>query len=615
MEGISCPKIVLTHLVFLLLLFVASPCLSMGTRGSVPQADAINLQVGKYYRVNPDGSFTMRLYFKTLLNTYKGKKDRGDFRFAYNSAFERVDVRLARTILPDGKIIEVGPKEINDIVDPSTQGASIFSGARVKVVNFPAVEKGCIIELELVKHSCLGFWGLESFSLADPCREKKVTIDLPYTSRLNYHIGSSKIHLTKHQNGDRLMLEWTGKQLEKSPDDPLSPPLENRPSTLIFSSFGSWQQVATWLRKRVLEKVPAIGGQSGSQETLAVFEGADALYCLLTKKLEILPIGLFQTRFKFQPPAQTLHSGYGSQVDAALLFYSLLKARGKAPELMAANARGIWIKGLRDLCSPRLFDTILVKVNKKYYSFDRKDLSPGITGMDGQMCLGLDSGRLQYITDVRPKDSSSKYEVSFPKDFVTEYRYRTRRTGIGAQGMRRMFKDLTPREFEVTSAIFFHSLNPLARPMSPVKITGLEPLAGPVELFARYQVRDFVISNATSFIFQVPRITLLDVLATFPDDRKSDLFIKRRESARVEFSMTIPESYEMISLPPDIEGSQGPVSWKNVCSAFGKRVDCVRTVKVKRGFVKKGAEFKRLRGQVLELFDPEQNCLQLRPRD
>ncbi len=593
-------------------LFAVGSCRAMGVSPPAHVPDAVNLLVKKHYRVNPDGSYSMDIYFKTRLNTYKGKKDRGDFKLGYNSVFEKVEVRLARTILPDGRIIEVGQKEINDIIDPSTQRASIFSGARLKIVNFPSVEKGCTIELEMVKQSRLGFWGMESFRLSDPCRQKTVIIDTPADMPVNFQLAFKKVRFSESRKGDRRILEWTGRQLEKAPDDPLSPMVENLESTLVFSSFRSWKQVGSWFRDILLGGRGMHQGHIVPKALESAGEPAD-LYCLLAKRLEILPISLFNTRLSFQSPGQTLRSGYGTGIDAALLFYHVLRSRGLDPELVAASSRGVWVRGMENTFYPGSFDTLLVRVGGRYYSFDRKDLSPGVTGMDGQMVLALDSGKFETVRDVSRSRTVVRYNVEVSDPSSGEYRFRSRQSGMSAQKVRRLFKDLTPEEFKVRSSVFFHSLNCLARPAAGLNLSDLDPAAGPVEMEASYRVRGFFITNGNSFVLPIPRSSRLDAVAACPEGRKLSLFIRRQESAEIEFDLTMPESYKISAVPWNMKGSVGPVSWENFCTGSGHTLHCVRSLTLKRGFVRRGKEFRKLKQAVFGLIDPVQNSLRFQP--
>ncbi|RUM91853.1 MAG: hypothetical protein DSZ23_01290 [Thermodesulfatator sp.] len=610
-------KMQFLHISFFLVIFVLVPslcCFAGGTVQPVAKPDAVNLVIKKHYRLGQDGNYTQTLYFKTLINTYKGQKDRGDFKFGYNSAFEKVTVKLARTILPDGRVVKVGPKEINDITDPSTQKASIFSGARMKIVNFPAVEKGCIIELEMEKQSKLPFFAMESFRLADPTREKSVVIDMPRDQSLSFRLAFKGVRFSEKTSNGRRVLEWTGRGLEKDPDDPLSPPLENLDHTLVVSQFASWTEVSQWFTHILLDNLNR-QNWPGLSHGFKSATDADGLYCLLENRLKILPLNLFKTKLVFQAPVKTRESGYGTQFDAAVLFYALLKAKGLSPELLAASSRGVWMKGLENVFYPGCLDTVLVKADGRYYSFDRKELSPGITGMHGQLALSLSSGRFEVIKDSRESGKALFYTVKIVDPSDCEYTYSSTLSGTTAQEIRRMFKYLTPGEFQVRSSMFFHSLHPLARPVGDLEISSLQPLAGPVKIKAVYSVNDFHIASGGGFVVPVPRSSGLDAIASCLSGRKDPVFIRSNKSSQVVFDISMPDSYQLLGFPQGFSGRLGPVSWQNSCNATGMNIHCVRRITVKRGFVENGEEFARLKQVVFRLLDPEENSIRFLPAD
>jgi hypothetical protein len=60
-------------------------------------------------------------------------------------------VDTARTVNSDGEAHVVSPDEIGDIVPEYLAGATIYSHVRERVISFPAVDKGSVIELETTR--------------------------------------------------------------------------------------------------------------------------------------------------------------------------------------------------------------------------------------------------------------------------------------------------------------------------------------------------------------------------------------------------------------------------------------------------------------------------------
>ncbi len=599
-------------ILFITLLVTPAGVHAMGTHHPKTRPDALILLVEKQYRVGQGGNYTIRLHVKTLINSYQGRKSWADFRASYNKDFENIRVIEAKTIMPDGKVIPVTQREIHDITDPSTQKASIFSASRLKVVNFPSVEKGCTVELVMEKKSRLGLWSEEPFSLNNPVKLKRVSVSLPRGMSLSIHLQSRAIRQTKEKKGKRTVFTWVARNRPKLIPDPLMPPVENRDDTLIISTLHSWKDVSNVLIGLLTRRIEGPGRNLADRATASGTRTADEIFLDLKKKLEVFPIGLFKSRLLFSPPALTLRLGYGSQMDALLLFRQLLAYRGIKSELIAANSAGISMEGLRDCFDPALFNTFLIKAQGKFYSFDMKEAAPGITGLDGQMGLNLEKSTFEVIKDVSSEKTVQAFNMVLTSPVSFEADYHGDFLGLKAVSMKKMFKDLTPKEFKVRQSIFFHSLHPLAHPLSALKVNGVGPASTRVDVRARYGVKDFGLENSGLFFIPIQAPGLLSALFKLPPERKNDIFLRKPVTETVRIKIEIPEGFAFEGAPPASSGSIGPFSWENSCEVAGRVLACSRTVKTKRGFLKNGTAFRRLRQVIQKLLDPRVNTLTFR---
>ncbi len=573
--------------------------------GEKNRPDAIIDLIEKDYHIGQEGNYTMSLHLKTTIKTYRGRKNWADFRVAYNSQLQRVKIIEAKTIRPDGSVIKVTPKEIHDITDPSTQAASLFSASRLKVVNFPSVEEGCTVELTLEKKSRMGLWTLEAFSGDNPIKLKTVRVSLPKTMPLSIHLKSKAIKMTTSTDGKIKTYTWTGRNRPKIISEPFMPPVSNRPDTLILSTYQSWKEVGELFKGILLaenhnKSVPL-------QLNLDQFKHKDPnrLFIQLSKGLEIYPIVFFKSNLKVQAPAKTLALGYGSQMDAIVLFQQILKTWGLDSKIIAVNSRGIFFKELLNAYSPGLFNTFLVECRNRFYSFDMKEAPPGITGMDSQLGLDIESGKFITVRDSLPKETIQSYKVDLtsPDSFVVDYNGEF--SGTSSIAIKNTFKDLTPAEFRVHQSIFYHSLHPLAEALTPLQVKGLTPESSRASTHGKYQVRNFAIKNQKYLFFPLQAPGILNSLFTLLPERQNDLFIGKPAKESIQVFMTYPEEIRPKKLPSMENGSIGPVLWQRRCtdSRDKRSVSCYTTVRVKRGLIHSGAEFERLRETVQSLMD------------
>ncbi len=588
-------------------LFGCFTCFAMGGSHKKEMVDALVLLIDKEYQVGPSGNYTLTLHVKTLIKTYRGRKSWADFRTTYNSKFERIKVIKALTIRPDGKKIEVTPKEIHDLTDPSTQRAAIFSGERLKVINFPSVEEGCTVELVLEKHSRLGLWAVEPFVLRDPVIQKRVSVSAPKDVKLEYHLESKNVEFAKESKGDKVTYRWIGRNLERIIPDPMMPPIENRPDTLIFTTMRSWKEVGGLFEGFLRDHHANAFSSLSRTAPIETQKDAKAIYLFVKKRIEVFPISFFYSTMSFSSPQETMARGYGSQIDAVLLFRKLLEQKGIESKIVAANSHGIWLKGLKDCHAPLFFNTFVINAQGLFFSFDMKESPPGITGLDGQLGLDIASGKFVTIRDVVQKESMQDFKLTLSSPSSFEADYRGRFSGMAAVSMKNSFKDLTPAEFLKRSSIFYHSLHPLSEPLSPLQVTGLDQGSHEVAISAKYQVNNFDVKTGKLHLFPTRSSGILGALSRLLPERSNDLFIKQPQKDCVKITIRLPASLTFLKIPQNTSGQIGPFSWKNHCDIHDHTLSCTKSFWTRRGFVRLGKQFQDLYEAVQHLMDPRTN--------
>ena len=118
-----------------------------------------------------------------LLDAQRGKEKFADVHVPFDPKRQTLEIDVARTVNADGAPHAASPEEIGDIVPPHLADATIYSDVRERVVSFPAVDKGSVVELEYTRttkptpDSAIG--GEEMLGQWDPVHERIVTITVP----------------------------------------------------------------------------------------------------------------------------------------------------------------------------------------------------------------------------------------------------------------------------------------------------------------------------------------------------------------------------------------------------------------------------------------------------
>ncbi len=586
---------------------LAAQAAESGSATIFRNADAVNRLVEKDYDVKPDGSFRLHIHVITDIHTYKGVKDHADFKYPYNRAYESLKVNLAQTRTADGRIMRVSPKEIQDIQDPSTAKASIYSSERLKVIDLPAVEAGSTIEIDLTLDSSLGFWATESFRLLDPTVSKKVTVHLPENMQLSTFLPDKNVHFKKTVKDGKAIYIWQERDLPKIKEERLSPPLENQGSVLIMSTFGSWKQTALFFKK-LLDHAP---GHLDDRDLPAPFsrtKTVDDLYMALMKSIVPYPIDLFKTSMTLQSPLETIRRGYGTPADLALLFSSLSARRGLKPEYFLTGYRGLFLERLRGY-SPLLFNDVLVKVNGKFYCFDNRDLPPGITGRSGETALCLNSGRLEKIRDYAPRTTTTILRLRPAGVGIYRGEYLTTFTGAASVEPRGKYRDLSTEEWRIAGSILLHSVDPAARLLGKAQHQGLDDPRRPLSIRLDFSIPAGPACTGDTFFLRIPAPKILQAYKFCRPDRENPLFIRKETTEIFKEEISLPTGYKIIFSPKPSQGKSEYLSWKIKSGMHDGKFIYFRKIHLKRSIITTDGRYKKFLIATHKLLDPARNML------
>ncbi len=604
-------------LIFLLAFLVSGAAVAPGAAARLEpchadsydaDADAVNLLVKKEYRLYADGSYDYHLLMRTRILTYRGKKRNGDVRIPYNSAWESLDIDLrhTRTILADGTHVAVREDEINDIQDPSTSGASIYSAARLRVVSFPSVEPGATVELSFTLHSqrpgMSAFWTREFFALTNPTREKVVSIRAPKAMPLFWVANDRRI--TVHQGAGREWKEyvWRAGKLPRAVDEPYSPPAIHMSPVLLVTTLSSYSRVAGFFNAIVpwrepgyeLDALPAIFRSASD---------ADSLYTELMSLFAPYVIDILDTDLRPQGPEATLSRGYGTPFHLAWLFHELLRVGGTDSRIAVVTGN-VSISEVPLPFMPDFFSAVAVKAGGKWYRFNRKELSPGVTGLEGHTALFLDDASLEPVHDVWQEMDITTVDVSYDADGVTSGRIVSLSSGYKAADARRGFRYLSGPELDVARSMVMHSVDPLAQ--GQVEFMNLDDLMQPVTIRVDFRIPDPLPASGGCSFFPVPEASMLQTLGRLGADRKNPVWFPGYAREMLVFRLLLPAGARVEYMPAGLSGHAGPFAWKVMAARDGRGVYYIRELSLRRGMLRHGDEYERFRSALRRLVGPGQ---------
>ncbi len=572
-------------------------------------ADAINNFVHKKYTLLPEGGYVLRVALETQVMNYKGKKDRSDFRIPYNSAFQTVTIDKAFTTLASGKILTVDPKEVQDILDPDTADSSIFSKARLKIVNFPAVEVGSKISISYTVTNRLKFWAEESFRLSDPTLKKQVVISVPEggsTKRLlTISLHDAMVRFRKQVKEGKTIYSWTGEYLPKQYSEARAPEIQNQPFCLLVSGFSSWSQVANFFKRRFEVSRET---QSLRLPSWAMDHDPDMLYQHLLNNIAVYDIDLFQTDLSPQSPITTLEKGYGSSLDVAVLFHYLLKHQGVKSSLVLTNTHGVFIKPLAQCFYPSLFNQVLVRCKERFYCFVDRNVPPGVNEAEGNLGLDLTESRLVKISAASPNQREVRLALHLTPEMGLRGRCTLTFQGLSTIDVRDQLRTVSGRELEIKVSEILHNIDPIARLVGTFKSKGISTLKRKVELDFPFAIGTSAAYSAGRYFLPLSGSDLLNPMCAYVPERHYALTIPITRQEITHLKLTLPSGVKLVHWPKDTKGKFGLLSWEIRSQTLSDHYSYYRSITLQRGLVP-ATEVPELLQKICELISIENRLL------
>jgi tetratricopeptide (TPR) repeat protein len=316
--------------------------LKLVPRAFLEDAAAVVLYAGSNYLVEKDGTLETVTHEITRLNGRKGIEKLGEFRnLTYTPSHQKVTLHLARIHKHDGKIIDVQPRHVH-LRDVGTD-YQVYDPEKQLIISFPSLEVGDVIE---VKWTVRGknpehagqFFNRYSFGdTASPVLLDELRVRVPRDVTLKHATVHGKADpLVREEDGQRLYV-WRNSHVPAPPKDDDLPSREELRTSVVLSTFTTWQQVGDWkakLRNECWKCTPKIKKivEDVTKEHKTPTEKARALTYWVRRNLRYVSAG---EKHDFTPhlPEDVLANRYGDCKDTSQLLATMLREAGITVEL------------------------------------------------------------------------------------------------------------------------------------------------------------------------------------------------------------------------------------------------------------------------------------------
>jgi len=567
-----------------------------------PQADAVVALEQDDISYAADGTVVTKHHsIVKIIDPQRGKEKFADLHIPFDSSRETLTIETARTVNADGKPQLASKEEIGDIVPSRLADATIYSQVRERVISFPAVDAGSVLELEYTRtekpspDSPLG--GVEMLGRWNPILSRVVTIATPAGVTPKFAVEGTQLKPAESQSGNSHVLTF---KLDNLPDrQPEHGSLTDEAvlPRLVYGFQPSWQKVLEPVAERFLRKaVPAQLPPAIKEEADRIVAGAkdenekaQKLFAFVAHDIRSVDLPLGWAGYEPHPAELVLQNKYADERDKVGLMLALAASQGIAGKPVLVRSGKVPV--IASVPTVAQFDRILAKLNigGKDVWLDPADENGqygiAFAGQDN-LVLPLDKGgsELGSRPPLDPATSISSTKAAFTLspngDLQAKYTYDL--TGWYAD---RASDTLRPLKGELLDRYFQKAAAELSTTAVDKGHTVGDTMsvAGPFNVTQDVNVPGYSQAQQNYRVFELPPVTL-EVADDEPSadlsSRKTALWVGTPRIERGELSVQVPAGWKVAYVPPKLEGSAEGVTYSSGCETSGQTVTCKGEVKM-----------------------------------
>ncbi len=568
-----------------------------------PQADAVVALDRDDITLRGDGALVERK--KTivkLLDPQRGKEKFADVHIPYDQKRQTLEIQVARTVNSDGAPHAASPEEIGDIVPARLADATIYSDVREKVVSFPAVDKGSVLELEYTRTTKAGpdapLGGEHLLGEWDPVLDRTVTITAPSAQPPKVAVTGVDLKPTEAAGpGDTHT--WTY-HLDKQPDrqpemgQPVDAAVLPR---LVYGFQSGWDKVQVPITERFLraaapQPVPDVVKHQADQLVAGAKSDDDKvqkLYAFVAHDVRSIDLPLGWGGYEPHAPDVVLANRYADQRDKVALLLALCSAEGIAGQPVLVRTGKVPV--IATVPTVAQFDRVIAKV-----TVDGKEVWLDPTDEDGQYGVAF-AGQDNLVLPLEKKTAelgarpaldpstsvshtSATYVLSANGDLDAKYAYDL--TGWYAD---RASGELRPLKGENQAQFFQREAAQLAASAvdKDHQVGDTLSVTGPIAVAQHVSVPGYSAAQGDYRVFELPPVALglaEDAPSAGTTTRKYPLFVGTPRIEKGDVTVQVPAGWKVSYVPPKLEGSAAGVSFTSACEAAGQTVTCHHEVKL-----------------------------------
>jgi tetratricopeptide (TPR) repeat protein/transglutaminase-like putative cysteine protease len=546
--------------------YLANPAeLAAAVRRNPPAitGNAVALADIRIERVYGNGLSAVREQQVFYLATAQAARDYSTRSVQYAPASQELRVVHARVYKSDGRVLEADDAGDNAVANANV---SMYYDVRSRVLRFPALERGDVIELDYRTSPANNvnpygdyFGGLVVFQSNIAKKLRRYVLITPIHRQFNI-IAQRIAPAVVTTSAEERIYRWEARDVAPLPSEPRGPAITEIAPYVHVSTFGSWAALGRWYAQLIQ---PQFALDAGLREAaIHLLKGAhteqeriSAIHQFVLRNTHYVAMEFGIYSYKPYPVTQTYARRFGDCKDKASLMIALLRQAGVEANIALVRTRRL---GEVDpqAASVALFNHAIVYVPKYDLWLDGTAEYAGLRELpledQGATALVVaQDGRaeLRRIPITQPSDNYVRRTVRAQvlADGRVQFTGVTYTRGEEAPGLRREYESPERQRDAVRNSLaeIFPSVH-----VEDVKVDGANDLERPVTVEFRGTLDSF--SGRTSVPLTsswLPR-TYVQTMAR-ESSRTQDLLLPAPWTADEELHFELPAGATVAAMPSD----------------------------------------------------------------
>jgi hypothetical protein len=307
-----------------------------------PQAGAVVLLDETVLTLDAKGRTTLEGHLLLKILQDRALREMSDQKISFRGDTHACEILTALTHLPDGSTRAPEASGLMEVSDPEAAAAPFYSNARLKVVSFPAVQIGAVLELKyrvtpLADAKAGGepepFMGELAFGGEEPVLAKSLTLKVPAGTGLKYELFNGATAPAIVTAGASEQYAWSVRDLPQLLPEAGMVPAEELVPRVVWTVAKDREDLGRWLARRFQAAArPDAAVTAKAKALTAALAGPEAkverLALFVTKEIQNVPLGLGRVGYLPTAAPTILANRYADPRDKYVLFQSLLDALG-----------------------------------------------------------------------------------------------------------------------------------------------------------------------------------------------------------------------------------------------------------------------------------------------